>query len=46
MEDKADEIIDSMLSDTEPFIRYGGCLALGMAYIGTASNKVIERLLK
>lgn len=34
-----------MLADTEPFVRYGGCLALGMAYVGTASNKVIEKLL-
>ena len=46
MEDKADQIIDSMLADSEPYVRYGGCLSLAMAYVGTGSNKVIERLLK
>lgn len=46
MEDKADPIIDSMLADSEPYVRYGGCLSLAMAYVGTGSNKVIERLLK
>lgn len=46
MEDRADDIINEMLGDTESNIRFGGCLALAMAYVGTASNKVIERLLK
>jgi 26S proteasome regulatory subunit N2 len=46
LEDRADELIEQMLNDTEPYIRYGGCLALAMAYVGTGSNKVIEKLLQ
>lgn len=38
-------MIDQMLGDTESYIRYGGCLALAMAYAGTASNTVIQKLL-
>jgi 26S proteasome regulatory subunit N2 len=34
-----------MLGDSEPYVRFGGCLTLAMAYVGTASNKVIQRLL-
>lgn len=39
-------MIDAMLRDNDFNIRYGGCFALGMAYVGSGSNKVIERLLQ
>lgn len=35
-----------MLKDSEVFVRYGGCVTLGMAYVGTGSNKVVKRLLQ
>lgn len=44
-EDRAETVINTMLKDSEPFVRYGGVMTLAMAYIGTASNKVIQRLL-
>ncbi|CAD8134748.1 unnamed protein product [Paramecium octaurelia] len=44
-EDKADVIIDQMLQSNDPLIRYGGCFTLAFAYVGTGSNKIIQKLL-
>lgn len=35
-----------MLSEKDYLIRYGGCCALGMAYVGTSNNATLKRLLK
>jgi 26S proteasome regulatory subunit N2 len=41
----ADELIDGMLADPDPTLRYGGILTVALAYCGTGSNKAIRRLL-
>lgn len=35
-----------MLESNDPLIRYGGCFTLAFAYIGTGSNKIIQKLLQ
>jgi len=35
-----------MLGDIEPFVRYGGCFAIGMAYVATGSQSAVRKLLK
>jgi len=27
--------------EKDPFLRYGGCITIGMAYAGTGNNKII-----
>lgn len=41
----ADAMIDGLLSDPDPILRYGGILTVAMAYCGTGSNKAIRKLL-
>jgi 26S proteasome regulatory subunit N2 len=41
----ADTMIDGLLNDTDPTLRYGGILTVAMAYCGTGSNKAIRKLL-
>lgn len=41
----ADAMIDGLLSDPDPTLRYGGILTVAMAYCGTGSNKAIRKLL-
>ncbi|KAK3385414.1 armadillo-type protein [Podospora didyma] len=41
----ADVIIEGLLSDPDPTLRYGGILTVAMAYCGTGSNKAIRKLL-
>lgn len=44
-EDKADTLIESLCVEKDQILRYSGCLVIGMAYIGTADNKAIRKLL-
>ncbi|CDH53515.1 probable rpn2-26s proteasome regulatory subunit [Lichtheimia corymbifera JMRC:FSU:9682] len=44
-EEKADTLIDQLLDDKDPVLRYGGIYTIAMAYSGTGNNKAIRRLL-
>lgn len=41
----ADELINGLLEDPNPILRYGGIQTLALAYCGTSSNKAVRRLL-
>ncbi|KIW72108.1 hypothetical protein PV04_00328 [Phialophora macrospora] len=41
----ADELIQGLLNDADPTMRYGGILTIAMAYVGTGSNKAVRKLL-
>lgn len=41
----ADALIEGLLSDPDPTLRYGGIMTVAMAYCGTGSNKAIRKLL-
>ncbi|KAJ9150323.1 26S proteasome regulatory subunit RPN2 [Pleurostoma richardsiae] len=41
----ADVMIEGLLNDPDPTLRYGGILTIAMAYCGTGSNKAIRKLL-
>jgi 26S proteasome regulatory subunit N2 len=41
----ADELIEGLLNDPDPTLRYGGILTVAMAYCGTGSNKAVRKLL-
>lgn len=41
----ADELINGLLSDADPTLRYGGILTIALAYVGTGSNKAVRKLL-
>lgn len=41
----ADEVINGLLNDPDPILRYGGIMTVAMAYIGTGSNKAVRKLL-
>jgi len=41
----ADVMIEGLLGDPDPTLRYGGILTIAMAYCGTGSNKAIRKLL-
>lgn len=41
----ADELVNGLLDDPDPILRYGGIQALAMAYCGTGSNKAVRKLL-
>lgn len=41
----ADELVQGLLNDTDPTMRYGGILTIAMAYVGTGSNKAVRKLL-
>lgn len=41
----ADEVIQGLLNDPDPTLRYGGILTIAMAYVGTGSNKAVRKLL-
>jgi 26S proteasome regulatory subunit N2 len=44
-EEQADGLIDKLLEDKDPVLRYGGIYTIAMAYNGTGNNKAIRRLL-
>ena len=41
----ADELIEGLLNDPDPALRYGGIMTVAMAYCGTGSNKAVRKLL-
>jgi 26S proteasome regulatory subunit N2 len=41
----ADELIEGLLNDPDPTLRYGGILTVALAYCGTGSNKAVRKLL-
>ena len=44
-QEAADELINGLLEDPDPTLRYGGVLTIAMAYCGTSSNKAVRKLL-
>lgn len=45
-EEQADTFIEQMLVEKDHLIRYGGCYALGMAYVGTGNHNTLAKLLR
>ncbi|KAL8915739.1 MAG: hypothetical protein Q9172_006715 [Xanthocarpia lactea] len=41
----ADEVVNGLLDDPDPILRYGGIQTLSLAYCGTGSNKAVRKLL-
>ncbi|CAI6096201.1 hypothetical protein V2G26_008019 [Clonostachys chloroleuca] len=41
----ADVLIEGLLNDPDPTLRYGGILTVALAYCGTGSNKAVRKLL-
>ncbi|KAF4594441.1 26S proteasome regulatory subunit rpn2 [Ophiocordyceps camponoti-floridani] len=41
----ADVLIEGLLNDPDPTLRYGGILTVALAYCGSGSNKAIRKLL-
>ncbi|KAL8719408.1 MAG: hypothetical protein Q9225_003573 [Loekoesia sp. 1 TL-2023] len=41
----ADELLNGLLDDPDPLLRYGGIQTLALAYCGTGSNKAVRKLL-
>lgn len=41
----ADELINGLLIDPDPTLRYGGIMTIALAYCGTGSNKAVRKLL-
>jgi len=44
-EEEAESLIQQMLLDKDPILRYGACFAIALAYAGTSQNAAIRRLL-
>jgi 26S proteasome regulatory subunit N2 len=44
-EENADGVIESLLSDKDFILRYGGAFTIGLAYAGTSNNNAIRKLL-
>jgi len=44
-EETADPLVEQLLLEKDPILRYGGCFVIGMAYTGTASTRAIQKLL-
>lgn len=44
-EEGADVIIEQLIGDRDPVIRYGGVFAIALAYCGTSDNEAIKKLL-
>ena len=44
-ENNADGLIDSLATDADPLLRYGGAFATGLAYAGTGNAGAVARLL-
>lgn len=44
-QEAADELINGLLGDPDPTLRYGGIMAIALAYCGTSSNKAVRKLL-
>ncbi|MCJ1322571.1 proteasome regulatory particle base subunit [Xylographa vitiligo] len=44
-QETADELVNGLLDDPDPILRYGGIQTLALAYCGTGSNKAVRKLL-
>lgn len=44
-QEAADELINGLLEDPDPSLRYGGIMTIALAYCGTSSNKAVRKLL-
>lgn len=44
-QEAADELINGLLEDADPALRYGGILTIALAYAGSSSNKAVRKLL-
>jgi len=44
-EEDAESLIQDLLQDKDPILRYGGCFTIAMAYCGTGANEAVRRLL-
>lgn len=44
-EEGADGLVEQLMLDKDPILRYGGIFVVALAYAGTGSNKAIKRLL-
>jgi 26S proteasome regulatory subunit N2 len=44
-QESADELINGLLNDPDPTLRYGGIMTIALAYCGTGSNKAVRKLL-
>ncbi|KAJ9661094.1 proteasome regulatory particle base subunit [Coniosporium apollinis] len=44
-QEAADELINGLLEDPDPSLRYGGIMTIALAYCGTGSNKAVRKLL-
>lgn len=44
-EEKADAMIDTLMSEKDAILRYGGIHTIALAYAGTGNNKAVRRLL-
>jgi len=45
LEEQADPLIQQLLLDKDPILRYGAMYTIGLAYCGTANNNAIRKLL-
>jgi 26S proteasome regulatory subunit N2 len=44
-QEAADELINGLLGDPDPTLRYGGIMAIALAFCGSGSNKAVRKLL-
>jgi len=44
-QEAADSLINVLLDDADPTLRYGGIMTVALAYCGTSSNKAVRKLL-
>ena len=44
-EEEADVLIEQILTDKDPILRYGAMYAIAMAYVATSNNHAIQKLL-
>lgn len=44
-QEAADELINGLLEDADPALRYGGLMTIALAYCGSGSNKAVRKLL-
>ncbi|CAH8821235.1 unnamed protein product [Trichobilharzia szidati] len=43
--EEADELIDNLIVDNDPILRWSGMATIAMAYCGTGNNQAVKRLL-
>ncbi len=45
-QENADPLIDQLIRDKDPILRYGAMYCIGLAYAGTGNNNAFRKLLK